>query len=312
MNRRTLLASAVSVSSVCGCLGFSDENDNHPYPAEPYRLDPGTYDLIVIVRNDDPAPGHAMDALEAVDEIFIKEGIPVTHAVVPAMGDPLESDSDFCEYFRTRVENYPGLFDFSLHGYAHEANTDFHGTSEFGGLSTEEQHERIESGLRLLENCIDESIDTFVPPFNTYDQTTVEQLVALDVPIISGGEWFTQLYFEHSDIPFTIDGALHIPNTHEFVSDWETGAFYSLDEMISEFDRVYEEGDLFVQLMHFQYFTTDERLEQLQSLMQHMKETAGVGFMTLASFGNAYLDGAIERVDGGWRYDPDDLASRST
>lgn len=302
ITRRALLASAVAASS-CGCLGLSDGSDEDTPSAEPYRLEPGTYDLIVIMRNDDPAPGYAMDALKAVNEIFIDEQVPVTHGVIPSRGTPLDEADAFCEYVRNTATEHPGLFDVSLHGYTHEAETDFRGQSEFGGLSADEQGQHIRDGIAILEGCVDEPVDTFIPPFNTYDQTTVVELVDAEIPIVSGGKWFTRDYFDTADIPFTAGGALHIPQTHAFVSDWETAAFYSLEDMIAAFDRVYAEGDLYVQMMHYQHFTTNERLDQLRSLLRHIKRD-GVGFMTLTAFGNAYLDGTIKRAEEGWEYDP--------
>ncbi|WP_371161715.1 DUF2334 domain-containing protein [Halorubrum miltondacostae] len=75
-----------------------------------------------------------MDALKAVNEIFIGEQVPVTHGVIPSRGTPLDEADAFCEYVRNTSTAHPGLFDVSLHGYTHEAKTDFGGQSEFGGL----------------------------------------------------------------------------------------------------------------------------------------------------------------------------------
>ena len=287
-----------------GCLGLSEVFDDTEDP-EPLTLEPGTYDCIVIMRNDDPAPQHAIEELNAVEAIFLEERVPVTHGIIPAMeGVTLDDNPDFCERLVDRMASHPGYFEMSMHGYTHAAETDFVSESELGGLPRAEQRERIDAGIDALESCTETPVETFIPPFNTYDTTTVEELVDAGIEIISGGQWFTRDYFDTEDLPFERHGALHIPNTHAFVSDWQTGEFYSLSAMIEAFDAYRADHDLYVQMLHFQYFTNQERLDQLQSLIQHMKATAGVGFMTLEAFGNAYLQDEIVRTEGGWVYDP--------
>lgn len=269
-------------------------------------LDPGHYDCLVIFRNDDPMPGQEIDALDDVEEIFLDENVPLTHGVIPAANNvPVDPDDPFCERLRERYTNHPEMVEFSVHGFNHHGETDFYGTSEFGDLDVEIQTERIQDGIDILEACVGQSMKSFIPPFNTYDETTVEILDTYGIPIISGGKWFTSEYFEHESIPFEAGGLLHIPNTHEFVSDWETGAFYSTESMIEAFDRVYELDYLYVQMLHYQYFTNDDRLAQLRTVIQHITDTEGVGCIKLGEFGLAYLSGEITREGGGWRYDPE-------
>ncbi len=270
----------------------SDDTMSTPEPEE--------FSTIVIFRNDDPMPGYEEEALHAVDELFVETGIPVTHGIVPNGTESLDPDSSFCEYFRAQSADHPDLFEFSLHGYTHDMETDFYGGSEFGDQSIADQRDRIERGATLLEACVGEEPTTFIPPFDTYDETTVDALSAANISVISGGTWFTQQHFGEDEV-FWTEEIMHVPQTTGFVSNWSSIEFYDLVEMKATFDEVHETGELYVQMMHYQYFTTDERLEFLQSFIEHIQQHDDVRFMTLGEFHSKLDSGQLERIDDGWQ-----------
>ena len=307
--REYLLATGASVSALAGCSGRTDETTASESDTatqtphrEPYQLESGTYDTIAIFRNDDPQPGYRSDALRDVKELFLDAGVPLTSGVIPMAPDSeLTAESDFCGSLRRRDQQAPELFEYSLHGQNHQRKTDFYGGSEFGGRSFEEQRQDISAGVSHLADCTGRRPSTFVPPLNTYDETTVRALRTEDIEIISGGKWFTDQYYEADSIPFEADGALHVPGTHDIVADWQTVEFAPLDELKTGLD---EADRLFVCMLHYQHFTSDDRLQYLDELVSYAADKSGVGCMTLSSFGNAYLNGDITWTDSSWDYAP--------
>jgi hypothetical protein len=304
--RGYLTVLAGGTAALPGCTGDSPASSTEtPRPArEPYRLDAGEYETIVIFRNDDPAPGFKPEALRAVEEVFIDAGVPLTHGVVPASDEQVAPDSDFCGTLQSRASTFPDLFEFALHGYTHAVETEFYGASEFGGLAGDEQRRRITSGKELLTDCVEATPTTFIPPFNTYDDATVEALRGVDIPVVSGGWWFTDDYYQRTG-PFETDGIVHVPVTHDVVKRYEPLELYDLATLQSFFDDVHGEGGgLFVPMIHYQHFDDEDPLETLRSFVEYVTGHDGVGFTTLGTFGTAYLDGKIERADGTWVYAP--------
>lgn len=266
------------------------------------------YDSIVIFRNDDIQPWYNTDEMRAVDRVFIDEGVPVTLGVIPNPGGelPLADDEETCEYLGSLQEGHPGQFEMALHGYTHQPETDFHGGSEFGGLSPDEQSERLVRGGAMLEECVEPS-GTFVPPMNTYDQNTTRVLAEEGYTVVSGGDWFTDEYYDvdEEDDYFRAGGITHVPENQAF-EDWDAYdggevPFEDTETLTESFDETHAENGVHVQMLHYQYFTTDERLEQLRELIRHMKATDDVGFMTVGQFAGGIENGSIERIDDGWR-----------
>ena len=270
--------------------------------ADGASLDAGTYRTIVIFRDDDAQPYYKNEELRAVNRVFASENVPVTLGVIPApANETVDPTGEFCTYLRTLDRQHPGLFEFSLHGTTHEETTDFYGRSEFGGLAYGVQRDRIARGARALESCTGSAPTSFVPPFNTYDESTVAALDVQGIHTISGGAWFTAEYYDRSE-PFRTDGTLHAPSSHSFVSNWTTNDFHSNADLRRSFDAAYENRSLYVQMLHHPTFTSEGKLGQLRSLIRHMKSRDDVAFMTLSSFSRAVERGDLERTSEGWHY----------
>ncbi|MEM4780913.1 MAG: DUF2334 domain-containing protein [Halalkalicoccus sp.] len=313
--KRQLLSSAIVVvvllAGVAGALAASPLLEETPAAAD--APDPGweEYDSIVIFRNDDVQPWYETETMRAVDGVFIEEGVPVTVGVIPNPGGdlPLTEDEATCEYLGSLQEDHPGQFEMALHGYTHLPETDFYGGSEFGGQPYEEQIDRIADGDRILRECVEPS-STFIPPMNTYDDDTVRAVENGSYTTISGGTWFTDRHYDRAgagDDPayFETGEVRHVPETHAF-EDWgaHDGGEVPLKDtetLTDEFDGVHAENGVYVQMLHYQYFTTEERLDRLRELIRHMKATGGVGFMTVEQFSSGLENGAVERTDDGWR-----------
>ncbi|WP_254761891.1 DUF2334 domain-containing protein [Natrinema marinum] len=258
-----------------------------------------SYRSIVIFRNDDVQTGYRADAMHAVDRVFIEENVPVTQGVIPPLEDD-RSSRELCSYLREQADAHPETFEYALHGYTHDRRTGFHGGSEFGGLPPERQQELLQEGTAALESCVGQPPTTFVPPFNTYDEATASTLAEHGYAAVSGGEWFTRAYFNETG-PFAANGILHLPNTHSFVRNWTTNEFYSQRTLERRFDDAYRDGDLYVQMLHYPTFTSEEKLRRLRGLIDHAKSKGDVAFMTVGEFARKYERGRLERTETGWR-----------
>lgn len=262
------------------------------------------YQSIVIFRNDDVQPYYRTEEMKAVDRVFIEENVSVTAGAIPSPGNmTLSSDMEICQYWRQQRQQHPEVFEYALHGYNHKPITEFQGGSEFGNVSAERQREMIKNGSRIMENCLGTKPDVFIPPRETYDNTTAEILANQGYTAVSGGDWFTKTYYNRTDL-FRSQGILHVPSDGAdggFLKNWSSGEFYSQKTLESRFDRAYENGSVYVQMIHYQYFTGQDKLNTLRGLIEHMKSKEDVTFMTLGEFATKYADGEIERTEDGWR-----------
>lgn len=313
--RRQLLSSAIVVmvlmTGVTGALVTSPLLESTPTANEAAaNADWEEYDSIVIFRNDDIQPWYNTEEMRAVDEVFVEEAVPVTLGIIPNPGGelPLTDDEATCEYLRSLEADHSGQFEMALHGYTHEEKTDFYDGSEFGGVPYETQAAWLTAGERILGECVDSPSKTFIPPMNTYDDNTTRLLAEENYTVVSGGDWFTDQYYDVDDGAeyFEAGGLLHVPENQAF-ENWsehdggEEVPFEDTETLTNSFDETHEENGVHVQMLHYQYFTTEERLDQLRELIQHMKSTDDVGFMTLEQLANGLENGTVERTDDGWR-----------
>lgn len=289
-----LLVSSAGVGALGHRSVFTDRGATEAVTWTEYRS-------IVVFRNDDIQPAYRTDAMRAVDDVFVREGVPVTQGVIPAIeGDRVDPNGELCRYLRTRARNHPETFEYALHGYTHEERTAFHGGSEFGGLPPDRQRQLIRDGTRALETCVDETPTTFVPPLDTYDNATARALVDEGYTVVSGGGWFTAGYYDETE-PFEAHGLYHLPNSQSFVENWTTNEFHSQSSLERRFDAAHRDGGLYVQMLHYPTFTNESRLAVLEGLIDHMQSTDEVAFMTVGEFTNGSLTGRIERTEDGWR-----------
>ena len=259
------------------------------------------YRSIVIFRNDDVQPYYETEAMRAVDRVFIEENASVTAGVIPAPGNlTLESDMEVCQYWRGLRNEHPKTFEYALHGYHHEPLTRFYEASEFGDVPIDRQRAMIQNGSRIMRDCLGSRPTAFIPPRETYDRNTSQVLAEEEFAVVSGGDWFTKGYYDKSNM-FRSEGVLHVPSDGGFMKNWSTGEFYSQETLESRFDRAYENRSVYVQMIHYQYFTTQENLDTLRGLIEHMKSKEGVGFMTLGDFAEKRAEGRLEQTDDGWR-----------
>jgi len=161
--------------------------------------------VTVVFRYDDYAaryPGEGAEQYarrvatdEALIDTFRRHRIAVTVAVQPYASDyvnkGVETEYNALDDDRRRIlilgEGLDdGTIEVALHGYAHHALVTDPRPSEFAGLSMPVQQYRIATGRRLLRQWLGRPIEIFVPPYNTYDETTLHVLANEDFRVISG------------------------------------------------------------------------------------------------------------------------------
>ncbi|MDG5758495.1 DUF2334 domain-containing protein [Natronococcus sp. A-GB1] len=310
----TALVAMVLVAGIAGAVSVTPMLETGPTDEASVDTDWEEYDSLVIFRNDDIQPWYNQEEMRAVDEVFIERDVPVTLGIIPDTNGSaaLTEDPELCEYLQSLETNHPGQFEMAIHGTTHEPVTDFYGASEFGGLPETEQRERLAEGEALLADCVDSPSSTFIPPMNTYDTTTVEVLAESNYTAVSGGQWFTDEYYDtDNETYFRAGGLTHVPETQAF-ENWsayeEAGEdddgdvpFHDLETLTDSFDASHDENGVHVVMLHYQYFTTDDRLEKLESLIEHMQSEDDVGFLTVEQFAEGLEDGSVEETDDGWR-----------
>jgi len=149
----------------------------------------------VIFRYDDYSANSVTEAEINIIETFRKHGIPISFGVIPfkVAGDPenpspqdlLPLDSVKGEILKTGYEE--GILDITMHGYSHQTNSPEY-LSEFANLDYQEQVKRLSAGKEYLQNITGASVTTFLPPWNTYDLTTLTALEESGFSILSANK----------------------------------------------------------------------------------------------------------------------------
>lgn len=81
----------------------------------------------------------------------------------------------------------------ALHGYSHGNNAAVGAlASEFAGLSFDRQRQLLMLGKSALEATFGVPVRTFIPPYNTGDETTVRALGQTGFAVLSAGAWQAQ------------------------------------------------------------------------------------------------------------------------
>jgi peptidoglycan/xylan/chitin deacetylase (PgdA/CDA1 family) len=86
-------------------------------------------------------------------------------------------------FLRQAVDD--GAVDCALHGFNHRSRVHSSPHSEFAGLSTQEQIARLQQSQDLLRRLTTFEPSVFVPPWNSYDERTLEALVHQRLACIS-------------------------------------------------------------------------------------------------------------------------------
>lgn len=304
LDRRSVLATLCGTAVAgAGCLGSRDDDqpevESTPSESEPPDVDGTEYDSIVVFRNDDPAPWTDLETLRAVADVFVRTETPVTHSVVTYDNDTderLEADHAVAAYLNELRADHGELVDLAVHGYTHSKETEFLGRSEFGGLDEAAQRDRITAATDLFDEH-DWETDVFVPPYNTYDETTADVLADEGFSLVSGNRHTVEDQFGTEE--FQLDGDLaHLPMNLS-MEDWDTESVRDTETLKEAVDRNNEASGLNVIMLHYYFYADQQQRETLEELIEYA--TAGdTKVLTLGAIADKLDTDAIARTDDGW------------
>lgn len=157
---------------------------------------PASHQTINIVfRYDDySAISNTAFSSQLVD-LFRSYNAPITFAVIPMTesGNPLHlPEIRSNEVLPLTAENAAllqagindGVLEIAMHGFSHQNNNGAR-SSEFTNVALEKQLADLTRGKAHLESTISAQVKIFVPPWNTYDLTTLQVLDQLGFTIVS-------------------------------------------------------------------------------------------------------------------------------
>jgi len=138
----------------------------------------------IAFRDDDVAPFTSLEPLEAVNQVHIDEGVPVTLGIIPhppregQEGNELLQDGPFHTYMGSIASN--PLFEFAQHGYTHQDIAPSpEGPSEFYGRPYAAQYNAIKQGRDDITQAFGVTPTSFLPPFDKSDNNTLKAAQAL-------------------------------------------------------------------------------------------------------------------------------------
>jgi predicted deacetylase len=137
----------------------------------------------VVFRYDDCSAKTSLELEQRLVEAFARCGAQLSLAVIPfvcegSFRDPSPQrtralSSAKATWLRNAAAD--GHAEIVLHGYSHQT-TSVPAYTEFAGRELKEQWTRIIEGKHELEHRLGAPVTTFVPPWNSYDQSTVTAL----------------------------------------------------------------------------------------------------------------------------------------
>jgi len=128
----------------------------------------------VIFRIDDVSDSHASSSI-AVMNLFLAENKPLTLGIVmnhtgrnPALVEKILEGKN------------KGLFELALHGYDHAYYTK---------LSPQEQLGQLYDANQRMHDLFGNPADVFIPPYDVFNNYTIDAMDKLGIRIISAGDW---------------------------------------------------------------------------------------------------------------------------
>lgn len=149
-----------------------------------------------IFRWDDISPFHNRKKFRALVDLFLKYQVPAVLGVIPDNRDEeihfdTQPESEFVEQLR---ELDQAGWEIAQHGYRHVKHIesggiwDINKASEFAERDYDDQITELRGGRDILRSYGLDPV-TFIPPWHSYDESTVKALAAIGFRVLSDG-WF--------------------------------------------------------------------------------------------------------------------------
>lgn len=204
--------------------------------------------LNVVLRYDDPTLQPDSVTYEMLT-FLAENNVPITLAVIPCDENEdyiLPTDSNWMKLLK--ADNV----EIALHGLTHQDL----GKGEFGNLSFEESYRRLEKGKTFLESQL-KPITTFIPPFNAYNNNTLDALDSLNFTIIST-DLFTYQCTSNKNIQYYPETLGHT---------MKNGVF---DAAIDALEKNLNKPALCVIMLHHYDINTPESFNKLKDLVDYL------------------------------------------
>ncbi len=129
------------------------------------------------------------DAARSIRGCVLVGVIPFPRSPYPVPGSheaPLLADLDKKKIDLLKKHALQGVVEVAVHGFNHKNNA-VEWPSEFTGLPENTQNLLLSAAKTSLEVAIGLRINSFIPPFNTYDSQTLKSLESSGYKLISAG-----------------------------------------------------------------------------------------------------------------------------
>ena len=265
----------------------------------------------VFFRNDDVglhSGQHVEPELAAVTAVFIEEGVPICHAVVPGA-----VNRKTVEWLLQMKSGHPGFISIGQHGYTHVRNGG-NGSGEFSGRSYGDQYRDIQAGRKLMDEFFGSAFSSwFAPPWIRYDRKTKKICDRLGFEVFSGGvspklrarafnalgrglnlnrlgpkevsyhrrRNFTQRGFRVREISVSVD----------VVEDYGMRRVKPPDSILRRFRQCRMHYDVIGVMLHHWVFDSRDKLRAMRDLLQEIKADPGNGFLLLEDIGDVNQKG---------------------
>jgi predicted deacetylase len=143
--------------------------------------------IVLVLRYDDYSSRSKTDLEKDIINIINKYSISFSFGVIPFVtaGDCHNAErQDLVVLNKEKIDILKELIEsenveIAMHGYSHQATRylSYNSYTEFSGLEYIDQLTRLKKGKNLLGELFGLSINTFIPPWNSYDINT---LIALE------------------------------------------------------------------------------------------------------------------------------------
>ena len=265
----------------------------------------------VFFRNDD-VRGSLDDSLIRMTEIFIKEGVPISHGVEPANVTP-----EVVEWLLEKKAKHSQLIEIVQHGFDHSLNFKYKKWNrirkgEFGGpRGFAEQLAEIQKGKTMMEDWFgDHWFRLFTFPFSSWNK---EAIKALDIAGFEAVNGKMGISFPHK-VLYLLGRILQRHKMLDFNISWNLlnppgTKLFQIDTSIDLIDRIYSESSYeFLTLdrlkettqrylalkpnvgfvLHHRYHTTEESFQLLENLIKWLKTRDSIEFLTMESICHAF------------------------
>ena len=203
---------------------------------------PEPSDKYIVFRSDDFAAFWSVSNAISITETLRNRGVPQVLSIVPTnVGYRLDDDPVIADYLKVIKDD--ATIEIALHGYDHSVH-------EFRDISYDDAMFKVGAGLEILQDVLDITPATFVPPYHEYNENTLRALEMHNTGTISSG--YDDLV---NGVAFRKDehGILHLPVRAEFYNWWE-GRANTAEEIIGQCEYAMDNYNVCIIMLHHHMF----------------------------------------------------------